>query len=231
MCVCVVYRSCTTPMLILLIGRLSLASRKKLLLVMVLDVLTMVTGFFSSFCFNVVFVLFWGTLSFVFFFMVLYGVHHFIQLAIAHYPSKERSFNGLFAVTATCWSGTVASPPLAYGLEGVTDSPPSSSIAWHCAVFPIIWLLGAFDLVNPDIELYAYLTIDVSVKVVFSVFLRQITLSSIEHREVQEYEKFKVSPPPPPPLAVCLPYHAFSTIGHDHHRICIAIIILYLSNI
>ncbi|ELR11855.1 bacteriorhodopsin subfamily protein, partial [Acanthamoeba castellanii str. Neff] len=154
--------SCTTPMLILLIGRLSLASRKKLLLVMVLDVLTMVTGFFSSFCFNVVFVLFWGTLSFVFFFMVLYGVHHFIQLAIAHYPSKERSFNGLFAVTATCWS-----------------------------VFPIIWLLGAFDLVNPDIELYAYLTIDVSVKVVFSVFLRQITLSSIEHREVQEYEKFK----------------------------------------
>jgi hypothetical protein len=99
-------------------------------------------------------------------------------------------------------------------------------------VFPIIWLLGAFDLVNPDIELYAYLTIDVSVKVVFSVFLRQITLSSIEHREVQEYEKFKVSPPPPPPpLAVCLPYHAFSTIGHDHHRICIAIIILYLSNI
>jgi bacteriorhodopsin len=94
-------------MLILLIGRLSLASRKKLLLVMVLDVLTMVTGFFSSFCFNFVFVLFWGTLSFVFFFMVLYGVHHFIQLAVAHYPSKERSFNGLFAVTATCWSGTV----------------------------------------------------------------------------------------------------------------------------
>jgi hypothetical protein len=62
-------------------------------------------------------------------------------------------------------------------------------------VFPIIWLLGAFDLVSPDIELYAYLTIDVSVKVVFSVFLRQVTLSSIEHREVQEYEKFKVCPP------------------------------------
>jgi hypothetical protein len=62
-------------------------------------------------------------------------------------------------------------------------------------VFPIIWLLGAFDLVNPDVELYAYLTIDVSVKVVFSVFLRQVTLSSIEHREVQEYEKFKVCLP------------------------------------
>jgi bacteriorhodopsin len=92
-------------MLILLIGRLSLASRKKLILVMVLDVLMMVTGFFSSYSFNIVFILFWAVLSFVFFFMVLYGVHHFIQLAISHYPSKERSFNGLFAVTVTCWSG------------------------------------------------------------------------------------------------------------------------------
>jgi bacteriorhodopsin len=114
-------------MLILLIGRLSLVSRRKLLLAMVLDVLTMVTGFFSSFCHNLAFVLLWGTLSFVFFFLVLYAVHHFIQLAIVRYPTKERSLKGLFAITAVCWS-----------------------------VFPIIWLLGAFDLVDPDVELYSY---------------------------------------------------------------------------
>ncbi len=83
-------------------------------------------------------------------------------------------------------------------------------------MFPIIWLLGAFDLVNPDIELYAYLTIDVSVKVVFSVFLRQVTLSSIEHREVQEYEKFKVCPPLLYPFALRTELFPQSS-SHLHH--------------
>jgi len=149
--------SFTTPSLIFLIGQIARTQTPTLVQIIGFDWLMIVSGFLSSYCTSMLWIMVWGFVSFATFVPVMFGLWRMHDEAIdtAMHPDDEKTLALLQRITATIWS-----------------------------LFPIVWLLSSLALIDPLTAELLICMCDCSAKFVYSILLSSYNFLNLERTDV-----------------------------------------------